>query len=534
MSGTEPNVNARNNKGITALILACINDNAQKNPQILRELLHAGANINARDDETGGTALIIASAIGDNPEIIRALLEAGADPNLTSNEGGRAIDYIRHNDKLNRTEAVDMLINAMNSSNSFNSSQTAPRSNSSSAANIDVFKLAERGSPEQLKEALNNGARFNVSRTTPDDGEEVADDWYFPDGGETPLLHAAAYNHNPESIRFLIAQGIDVNVVAENGRTLIETPLSRAIRYKNLDAVKELLKAGADVNFYSLGETSNGSMLQIAAIEYTDDDYAAKTVINALIEAGAKVNEHYEAEASEKKQMLLPRSQWTSSNPLWNLKDNLSYAETSNFAPSCTPLISAVINDNPSAVGVLLDNKADANLTNIENKTALDYANELPGNSKLKKSPVFNRLKNATTVASKAIKSNPDFDRADMLVAQGKIPMYVRDKGIFVYNSKMKMVRVTGKNVRLRSQPNVNANVIDRSNYGWWGSIEYLGEWTHPNGDKWIVGIYDSWENHPEPTPEWEKKVIWVSAKYARPITMEEYWSWQSTIERAD
>ncbi len=45
---------------------------------------------------------------------------------------------------------------------------------------IDVYILAERGTPEQLQEALENGAEFNVSRATKAEGdEEIATDWCF-------------------------------------------------------------------------------------------------------------------------------------------------------------------------------------------------------------------------------------------------------------------------------------------------------------------------------------------------------------------
>ena len=315
-----------------------------------------------------------------------------------------------------------------------------------SSEKIDVYTLAERGTLEQLQEALENGAKFNVSRATQAEGdEEIATDWWFFDGGETPLHHAAAYNHNTESIRFLIAQSIDVNVTAENGGEnggmLSETPLSRAIRYKNLEATLELLKAGADPNFWSLGEGSNGNMLDIVAMEYLDDNYATKTVIDALMKAGAKINDHYEAEQGEKKAMLLPRRQWTTNDPSENMKYNLSAAEMDKFMMSCTPLIYAALSDNSDVVNILLDYNADPNITNIENKTALDYAEELPEDSRLKKSPAFARLKAATTVENKAIESDLDFDRADKLVGEGKIPMYIRDKGRFFYNHDLQEIK---------------------------------------------------------------------------------------------
>ncbi|MBQ7214809.1 MAG: SH3 domain-containing protein [Synergistaceae bacterium] len=57
-------------------------------------------------------------------------------------------------------------------------------------------------------------------------------------------------------------------------------------------------------------------------------------------------------------------------------------------------------------------------------------------------------------VASKDMGSDPNFDLADKLVGEGKIPMYVRDKGKFICDPNFKYVHVTGSTVNLRSQPN--------------------------------------------------------------------------------
>ena len=402
-----------------------------------------------------------------------------------------------------------------------------------SSEKFDVFNLAKNGTLQELQEAVAKGAKFDVEKNG-DNGDDT--ELFFI--GETPLHIAAAFNQNPGVIKFLVSQGSDVDTTAadgEMGSSLRGNPLSCAISHKNINAVRELLTAGADPNSYSNDSGPYVNPISKVALEY-DDDAIAQLVLKALLEAGSDVNDEGgkdEIPAEFKKSYLLPRNQWSSSDFRENMTD-VSNVDLSYFYGSSTPLMYAVLLGKTNIANTLLDFNANANIYNAENKLALDYANEAPDYSTIKNSPVFNRLKNATTVASKAIKSDPNFDRADMLVAQGKIPMYVRDKGKFVYNPQMKMVRVMGKNVRLRSQPNVKANVIDRSNYGEWGTIEYLGEWTHPSGEKWIVGIYDDWNNFPEPTAEWEKKVIWVSAKYARPVTMEEYRNWQSTIERAE
>ena len=57
-----------------------------------------------------------------------------------------------------------------------------------------------------------------------------------------------------------------------------------------------------------------------------------------------------------------------------------------------TPLMYAVLYDNPDMVNILLDANANLSICSGEGKTALDYATELPMESKLKHSEVFKRL----------------------------------------------------------------------------------------------------------------------------------------------
>ena len=118
----------------------------------------------------------------------------------------------------------------------------------------------------------------------------------------------------------------------------------------------------------------------------------------------------------------------------------------------------------------------------------------------------------STTFAAQKIS---DFDRADKLVAAGKIPMYVRDKGKFVYNSNYNIIGIKGYNVNLRSQPNTKSNVIvqlsDNEPEKW---PVYLGEWTHPNGEYWVIGEY---------RVKGKPKTVWIFGQYAQPMTKEEY-----------
>ena len=115
-----------------------------------------------------------------------------------------------------------------------------------------------------------------------------------------------------------------------------------------------------------------------------------------------------------------------------------------------------------------------------------------------------------------------NFDMADKLVGEGKIPMYIRDKGRFVYSPEFSIVGINGINVNLRSQPNINANVIlqlstdDREQWP-----VYLGEWTHPNGDHWVAG---------EIRQKGRRKTVWIFGRYAEPMTKETF-SEESTTD---
>ena len=119
-----------------------------------------------------------------------------------------------------------------------------------------------------------------------------------------------------------------------------------------------------------------------------------------------------------------------------------------------------------------------------------------------------------------------DSDMADKLVGEGKIPMYVRDKGKFVYNSEFAIVGISGINVNLRSQPNANANVvaqISKDDTDKWPA--YLGEWTHPNGERWILG---------EIRRNRKPQCVWIYAEYAEPMTEETFSDVKNEINDSD
>lgn len=257
----------------------------------------------------------------------------------------------------------------------------------------DPYELAKTGTPDELRAAVNAGVNFNVKISEfYDNGELNPDVSYEFGNGETPLHYAAYYNHNPESIRFLIEQGLDVNGGFSAGNAIWGDVLSLAVINKNIGVIYELLRHGADPKT-TLHYNGIGTPLHVIAARYKEASSVTRSIIEAIINAGGDINFHEEFENLSN--VLPPRNKWKSSDPMENMRW-LSHVDSDGFIFSFTPLMFAALYDNADAVDVLLDHNADVNIRNAEGKTALDYANELPADSAIKRSDAFNRLRAAT------------------------------------------------------------------------------------------------------------------------------------------
>ena len=269
-----------------------------------------------------------------------------------------------------------------------------------------AFRLAAEGTPEQLKQAVSEGLNFNVESELifDEDDNPVLDELKYDIDYEfdsaTPLHAAAAKNPNPESIKFLLSLGLDVNAEAESGNTVLETPLTCAIRNKNnINVINVLLQAGADPD--ASNSDPNYSVFHLVASECKDYAYA-KAVIDALVKAGGNVNSRYEFTREEIREMKERedssgfRIKWSRSDPFGYAIYNLSRVTRGNFLSSFTPLMYAVLYDNPDVVNILLDAGADPDIRSLENKTALDYAKMLTNDTNLRRSDAFQRLQKVT------------------------------------------------------------------------------------------------------------------------------------------
>ena len=224
--------------GRTLLHLAAHRSN---NPQIIGALIAAGANVNAKS-ENSQTPLHLAP-ISNNPQIIGALIAAGANVNAKSENSQTPLHLAAH--RSNNPQIIEALIAA--------------------GANVNVaddpwspLHLAARFSKNpQIIEAL-IAAGANVNENYP--------------------IHRAVYNPNPEIIEALIAAGANVNAVDYSG----DTPLHLAAhRSNNPQIIEALIAAGANVNVAdNRGQTP---------LHHAVEDNENPEITKALIAAGANV-----------------------------------------------------------------------------------------------------------------------------------------------------------------------------------------------------------------------------------------------------
>ncbi|MCY3538132.1 MAG: ankyrin repeat domain-containing protein [Cyanobacteria bacterium MAG IRC4_bin_6] len=78
------NLKVRDKKGLTPLHWAAA---LSKTPEVVKALVDAGADSNAREDQLGHTPLHEAARRRKTPEVVKVLLDAGADPNAQDKYG---------------------------------------------------------------------------------------------------------------------------------------------------------------------------------------------------------------------------------------------------------------------------------------------------------------------------------------------------------------------------------------------------------------------------------------------------------------
>ena len=175
---------------------------------------------------------------------------------------------------------------------------------------------------------------------------------------ENPLVRAASEN-DLDALKEQLQLGIDVNTV---DKEIEVTALIEAVNHGNVEMIKVLLAVGADVNQQMADEKT--------ALMYLDEDASAE-LVRRLIAAGAEVN-HADAQGNTALMMAAINCNVES---LQALIDAGAKLEARNDEGR-TALMLAVLNAEPDNIKRLIDAGADVHQEDDEGKTALAIAEE--------------------------------------------------------------------------------------------------------------------------------------------------------------
>jgi ankyrin repeat protein len=207
----------------------------------------------------------------------------------------------------------------------------------------ELHKAATKGDVSEIKRLVASGADVNSSAAK---------------FGRTPLLHAIIHTQI-DAVRELIKGGANVNIADEVG----QTPLLMAVQYNNMELVQLLLDAGADVN----ATTVNGqTTLMRASLS------ANPALFRILLEKGVDVNAKTDKGLTALHQAAnayIPKPEIVEMLLGANADPNAKTTDT-----GATPLMNAAENGHIEVVRMLLSAGADPSATNNEGQTAVQLA----------------------------------------------------------------------------------------------------------------------------------------------------------------
>jgi ankyrin repeat protein len=219
------NPNARYEYGMAGTVLSGIisqgNDRGQhQNPEVIRALVQAGADVNARD-KNGETVLMYAVMGEDvNLEVVKILVQAGADVNARD-ERGTTVLMCANQGIATKEEVLDILLKAGADVNARDKDGATILMQVGHDGQIDI--LVKAGADVSAQDKEGTTALMRV----------VADI-----NGETPTM-----------VNLLLKAGADVNMRDKKGKTALDvainSPAGEYFRDQQAQVIAILKKAGA-------------------------------------------------------------------------------------------------------------------------------------------------------------------------------------------------------------------------------------------------------------------------------------------------
>lgn len=323
---------AQNRLGVTPLYLAAQNGNAA----MIRTLLAAGASTNQVDRTTGETVLMVATRTGD-VDAVRTLLKSGADPNAT--EPQVQLTALMLAAEGGHTGVVRALLE--------HEADVRARTRTGPAPAPRLPCVDRTGCGSHGVGIIRGGLPERGSRAP------------IP-GAMTPLMYAAREGHI-DIARMLLEARADVNEVDKNDIG----PLLMAISNNRIDMARFLIDRGANIHAADwYGRTPLFAAVEIRNVDLhyvtfehmvtAEDRQAALEFIKLLLERGADPNIRVKE--------VPPLRRW-----MYLLGGSLAWVDFTGQ----TPFLLASLSGDVATMRLLLQYKADPNISTFAGTTAL-------------------------------------------------------------------------------------------------------------------------------------------------------------------
>jgi uncharacterized protein len=310
-AGTDPN--SANDFGATALYAAAAN----ADPAMTVKLLAAGADANAH--LLSGETPLMEAALRGNLATVKILLAAGADSNVQEESGGQTAlmwalsqrhsavvdELIRNKADVNlasKTGATPLMFAAqgdLKSTRLLLAAGARPNTQHPDNGQTALIVASTMGNTEIVEALLENGADPNIR-----------------DGNTFTALHAAVRDSDygadhasrvaaAATVKALLAHRADPNARLDQKKQTVRavneqafqgaTPLALAAEVNSLDAIKELVKGGADPKIPTEQGTTPlilacGAGTDVQRMRSVEERTLALETAKFLIEQGVDVN----------------------------------------------------------------------------------------------------------------------------------------------------------------------------------------------------------------------------------------------------
>lgn len=218
-----------------------------ENPELIRLLLDAGADVNSRCQTCYGRAAIQIALEYLNFDLFNELEAKGARLDVSDNMGRTLLHSVATNGNISIAE---VLLNANLDINAPDEDGATPVLYAAANGHMQLLRIfEERGADLNVKEENGNDLLFNAVIGGNDTlvSYLISKGFYVNNTNEdnwTPLLYAC-YDNNLAIVKILVNAGADLNILSNKN----ESPLLHAIWNNNSEMARFIIDAGAELIF---------------------------------------------------------------------------------------------------------------------------------------------------------------------------------------------------------------------------------------------------------------------------------------------